>query len=137
MMWPKRPPDFVIGDDYLCRWWLIPRNRWLNIYLHHIKQSDDDRALHDHPWANVSIILKGSYREQTPSGIFFRPRWSVIFRRATTRHRLLIKNGYTAWTLFITGPKIREWGFWCPQGFVPWRKFTDIDGKRTGPGCGD
>jgi len=33
-----RKPDFVIGRagaPYLERWWVIPRNRWFNIYLHH------------------------------------------------------------------------------------------------------
>lgn len=58
-----RAPDFVIGrtgDPYMERWWLIPRNRFFNIYLHRFWRSDDDRALHDHPWVNLSILLKGS-----------------------------------------------------------------------------
>ena len=32
-----RKPDFVIGghdDPYMLRWWIIPRNRFFNIYLH-------------------------------------------------------------------------------------------------------
>ena len=41
-------------------------------------------------------------------------------------------------TLFITGPKIRDWGFWCDKGtrFVPWEKFTKngVPGER-GSGC--
>jgi hypothetical protein len=60
-----RDPDFVIGRagrPYLRRWWVIPRNRWFNIYLQEILQDDDDRALHDHPWVNCSIILRGSYQ---------------------------------------------------------------------------
>lgn len=42
-------PHFVIGSGespYLLRWFLIPRNTKLNIYLHKFLQSDDDRALH-------------------------------------------------------------------------------------------
>jgi hypothetical protein len=48
----SRPPDFVIGGDspYMLRWWIIPRNKFFNIYLHRFLRSDDDRALHDHPW---------------------------------------------------------------------------------------
>ena len=60
----RRPPDFIIGEPanpYLIRWWVIPRNRWFNIYLHEIRRSDDDRALHDHPWLNCSILLHGGY----------------------------------------------------------------------------
>ena len=58
-----RTPDLVIGgwdDPYLLRWWLIPRNRWFNVYLHLFLRSDDDRALHDHPWFNLSFLLEGA-----------------------------------------------------------------------------
>lgn len=150
--WLKRPPDFVIQDNYLLRWHIIPHNRWFNIYLHNIRRSDDDRALHDHPWYNVSIILKGGYWELTPEGKFYRCRWSITFRKATARHRLILSKvtiigaaiyGVTSyvedvWTLFITGPKIREWGFWCPKGFIHWKDFVDRSNKgEIGPGCGD
>ena len=65
-----RRPDFVIGAQspggaYMHRWYIIPRNRWFNIYLHHFIRSDEDEALHDHPWANCSILLRGSYIEHT------------------------------------------------------------------------
>ncbi len=144
-MWPKRPPDFIIQDNYLLRWHLIPRNRWFNIYLHNIRHSDDDRALHDHPWWNMSIILKGSYHEVRPStGIFkekaaYYTRGSVIFRKATQAHRLIINPiAGSAWTLFITGPKVREWGFHCPKGWVHWKKFVNMDNTgEIDPGCGD
>ena len=62
----RRPPDFVIGGSdrpYMHPWWLIPRNPWFNVYLHRIMRSDDDRALHDHPWVNCSVLLEGSYVE--------------------------------------------------------------------------
>ena len=48
-----REPDFVIGDNYLRRWWVIPRNEFCSVYLHEINASDDDRAFHDHPWENT------------------------------------------------------------------------------------
>ena len=141
-MWPKRPPDETIGgkqQPMMLRWYLIPHNRWFNIYLHNIRRSDDDRALHDHPWHNVSIILKGEYLEVHPAGVQYWPRWSIIFRKATARHRLILHERHKgAWTLFITGPKIREWGFWCPRGFVHWRNFVDMSNTgQEGPGCGD
>ena len=65
-----RPPDYLIGADgsvYLERWWLIPCNRIMNIYLHHFLRSDDYRALHDHPWCNLSLLLSGSYIEHLPA----------------------------------------------------------------------
>lgn len=40
-------------------------------------------------------------------------------------------------TLFITGPRVREWGFWCPKiGWRHWRVFTDPDNTgQIGRGC--
>jgi hypothetical protein len=73
-----RKPDLVIGGDanpYLRRWYVIPRNPVFNIYLHEIVRSDEDRALHCHPWINLSILLEGSYVEHTiRAGGIHRPR---------------------------------------------------------------
>ena len=134
----RRPPDFIIGragHAYMNRWWIIPRNRWFNIYLHEIVRDDDDRAMHDHPWANCSIILRGSYLEMTPKGEYVRKRGSIVFRRAIAIHRLVVLEG-PVWSLFITGPVIREWGFWCPQGWRHWKLFVDErDSGQVGRGC--
>lgn len=142
----KRKPDFIIGDNYLRRWWLIPRNRWFNVYLHEIIHDDDDRALHDHPWWNVSVLLRGAYREILPNNddriLAARPKsWALhwaprlAIRRPTDAHRIEILDG-PVWSLFITGPRIREWGFHCPQGFVGWEKFTKAgDYGQMGKGC--
>lgn len=136
-----REPDFVIGtadDPYLRRWWLIPRNRFFNIYLHQVLRNDDDRALHDHPWWNVSVILKSGYYEITPKGRFRRRCPGLVFRRATAAHRLELIDNKPAWSLFITGPKIREWGFLCPKGWRHWSEFTKPGNKgEVGIGCGE
>lgn len=139
-----RPPDFVVGAGspggaYLERWWIIPRNPVFNIYLHHFLRDDDDRALHDHPWASLSLMLVGVLFEQTDDGPTRRriTAGDIVFRRARFRHRLELGSG-RATTLFITGPRVRAWGFWCPQGFVPWRRFTAADRPGDiGPGCGE
>jgi hypothetical protein len=152
-----RDPDFYIGgkdNPYLLRWWIIPRNRFFNIYLHKFLRDDDDRALHDHPWASCSIILKGGYIEHQPEGVYVRKPGRIYFRRATQAHRIELHRGYwcswcanvwhpdssepgrPAWTLFITGPKIREWGFHCPEKWVHWRDFTTgQNGELVGKGC--
>jgi len=133
-----RAPDFVIGDDYLRRWWVIPRNEGCNVYLHEIMRSDDDRALHDHPWDNTSHILFGGYIEHTPDGQFMRQAGDVIQRPATALHRLEALPGINCVSLFITGPKIRDWGFQCSQGWVRWQDFTNpTDSSQTGRGCGE
>lgn len=137
----RRPPDFIIGphsNPYLRRWWVIPRNKRANIYLHEILHSDDDRALHDHPWFNISIILRGEYWEHTPEGVFYRRAGSIVFRRAGASHRLEVRDGRPCWTLFLTGPVVREWGFHCPKGWRHWRDFVDErDTGAVGRGCGE
>jgi hypothetical protein len=137
----EREPDFVIGpkdDPYLRRWWIIPRNEGCNVYLHEILRSDDDRALHDHPWANTSMLLDGRYVEHTGGGSVLREAGSIVSRQASDSHRLEILPGERAVSLFMTGPKVREWGFWCPNGWVHWRDFTAGDnGELVGRGCGE
>jgi hypothetical protein len=125
----KRPPDFIIHpeQDYLRRWYVIPKNRFLNFYLHRVNASDDDRALHDHPWSSCSIILSGTYREITPTETFIRPKGKITFRSGSAMHRLEVVSG-PVWTLFITGPKYREWGFDDPaEGWVHHLDYLDED----------
>jgi hypothetical protein len=112
------------------RWWLMRTRKFGCIYLHKFLHSDDDRALHDHPWVNRSILLQGSYIEHTPDGSFLRKQGFCYFRRSTARHRVELltdEDGKpkSVRALFITGPVVRSWGFWCPKGFVPWREFVD------------
>lgn len=134
----SRQPDFIIGDNYLRRWWVIPRNAYVNVYLHHILHSDDDRALHDHPWDNMSFVLHGDYLEHTPTGVIRRREGDVVSRKATDAHRLEIADGnnFGALSLFVTGPKLREWGFHCPNGWRHWTQFVNPnDVGQSGPGC--
>lgn len=180
----RRKPDQVIGDatrPYLHRWYLTPwrnayedipeesRTRWQrfvgrlpNVYLHCIMRSDDDRALHDHPWHWASFILAGSYVEVSHAPLqvsrlslrgadamtvdvgtkhlTLSRRYSagaLRFNRATFAHRLVINDSDYAWTLLFAGPRFRHWGFLCPSGWVHWKNFTDpaTKGSTVGKGC--
>lgn len=144
-----RKPDFIIGPDhdpYLLRWWIIPRNKWVNIYLHKFMRSDDDRALHDHPWVNCSILLRGSYFEHLLGGSVklrkpWRPWafWRLPMRYPTSAHRVELIDGKPVWTIFLTGPRVRTWGFLCPKGWIPWTQFVEDrpGGNEIGRGCED
>ncbi len=144
----KRKPDVVIGSllrPYLKRWHLIPRNPAFNIYLHQFLRSDDDRALHDHPWVNLSILLHGTYTEHTiaAGGIHertVRRTGDLKLRGALDAHRIELTDG-PCWTLFLTGPRWRIWGFHCAEaGWVPWKQFTrELPGgvSEVGAGCGE
>jgi hypothetical protein len=155
----SRPHDFAVtGDegDYLRRWFLTlwsryargtpPANLWQalkrklpNIYVHLFLRSDDDRALHDHPWWNLSLLIHGSYIEHTiaAGGINHRQEYSAghtKLRPPGAAHRIEIQS--PCWTIFITGPSIREWGFHCPQGWRHWKEFVDRrDSGKIGRGC--
>lgn len=148
----RRVPDFIIGgeaDPYMRRWWLVRRNRLANVYLHNMLRDDDDRALHDHPWPNVSIILRGGYTEIVPAfplhwergdrrtNAISRRAGEVIVRGARSPHRLALIDGEPCWSLFLTGPRLRAWGFWCEHGWRHWREFTDpaTAGATIGRGC--
>lgn len=142
-------PHFVIGspaDPYMLRWYVVPRNPFLNVYLHKFLRSDDDRAKHDHPWWFVSLLISGGYIEHLErDGVtqtIYRGSPSIAFRRATDRHIVELyedfdgEGPFPCWTIVITGPRIREWGFWCPNGFVPWQEFVDgRDHGQVGKGC--
>ena len=97
-----------------------------NIMLHHIVLSDQD-GMHDHPWWYFTLILKGGYIEETPDGTFWRGPGHFRISRPTSLHKLTLRDTVTdhgAWTLFIKGPKVRDWGFIRPDGLWEyWRTY--------------
>lgn len=115
----------IIGLNYMTRWHIIPRNRFFNIYLHRI-EGDDGRDMHDHPWWSMSFLLRGQLVEEyidrsfadPGRGYLVRliPRLLPVVRSATFAHRLEVWDG-PVWTLFITGPVRRKWGFYTRTGF--------------------
>jgi hypothetical protein len=131
-----RKPDEVIGENYMSRWHLRRKAGHHNLYLHRYDGSDDDRALHDHPWRSIGVVIWGDISEVTLSGE--KRLWPLVpkFRSARYSHRLHL-NSRTAFTLFFTFPKEREWGFLCPNGWVHWKEFTDSSGQKKGAGCPD
>lgn len=133
-----QPHQVIAVNDgpYLLRWFLVPPNRYCQVYLHRFIGSDEP-TIHDHPWDFLTIILGGRYFEEVPDAP---GRWrtpgNIGFRRATHRHRVVLardgrESEKPCTTLVVTGPWLRPWGFWCePERFIPWREF--------GPGgCGD
>lgn len=134
----SRPADVVIGRgtgtngrDYVQRWHVVPHNSISNVYLHLFGRSDEDRALHDHPWNNTSFIIKGRYREHLATGQhMLRVAGDFIRREAKEAHRVELIHDEPVVSLFVTGPKIREWGFECPGG---WRHWLDFEASG---GCG-
>ena len=41
-------------------------------------------------------------------------------------------------TVFVFFRNVREWGFHCPRGWVPWQQFVASDNPGAiGTGCGE
>lgn len=143
-----RAPDLIIGpkdNPYIHRWHLWRWRGW-QLSLHKIFRSDDDRALHDHTANNVSFILKGWYSDITGRRGAYKVkhcrRFSLIFRKAETPHRIFVHTAAPVWTLWLRGPPRREWGFHCPQGWRHWKQFVASQDysqpgsvSEAGPGC--
>jgi hypothetical protein len=136
---PCRIIDGEHGEPYLERYYLggldwIGLTGW-HAYIHHFVDSDPDRGLHDHPWRHaVSLVLTGGYDElrfadgsssaepmdtagQQP---ILRRRirpWRINRLRGNDYHRILLRDGRPAWTLFLHGPRVKGWGFQRGQQF--------------------
>ncbi|MCP5137382.1 MAG: hypothetical protein H6981_11350 [Gammaproteobacteria bacterium] len=118
----NRPCRLITIDEkpYLERYFLA-RFWGLTIYLHRFVSSDDERAVHDHPWSwSAALILAGGYREERLKHFDPETGWASQWRRLfpgrinwiNTRafHRITAPKPNT-WTLFIHGPRVKSWGF--------------------------
>jgi hypothetical protein len=129
------------GDPYLTRVLLtralgIGRRLGFGVFLHHFHRPDQDRWPHNHPWKwGVSIILSGSYDETRLRGISVERETGQSFQVTTSKrvrwfnrlsgtdyHKVEHLHG-DVWTLFITGPRVQDWGFLVEDRHVPWRDY--------------
>lgn len=131
-------------DPYLHRWYVL-RTKRVGLFIHKFVRSDEDRALHDHPWSFLVIPLWGGYiehsdrepnaderlsylrhgtsLERVPVRRRVRPIISARYRDVTYRHRVELIESRPSWSLFFRFTKVREWGFWPKEGFVLWNKW--------------
>jgi hypothetical protein len=117
--------------------------------VHHFFRSDEDRELHDHPWAFVTFILSGGYTEQIPvrpvrkilldpnvgheagwtvgdtERVWRRPG-SLLYRPARWAHRVEIAAGKDAWTLIWMFARTRPWGFFLRSGWLVQERYHAI-----------
>jgi len=121
----SRPDDDSDGE--LHRWRFRLWSKGPGIMIHRHNDPDPGRALHDHPWWFISLILRGGYEEEHADirlahlgGI---PRqWrrgSIHMMRLGKAHRITRLLRAPTWTLIIHGSVKRKWGFYPLEGFVP------------------
>lgn len=140
----ERDPNQIIarnGDTYLNRWMLgrkmqVPKyenpydfvryglmsSEIENIYIHQFVRGDREDP-HCHPWPNISIIIDGYYTEHIYDidsnfieSIHAMPG-DIIFRQANAVHAIVDASPYCT-TLFISGPKEKDWGFYKDGQFI-------------------
>lgn len=129
----SRKPDLTVkvGDQiYLERYWLIPRNKWFNIYLHKISMSDEP-TLHNHPWASLSYVLKGEFFEHLMKGSRICNQGKFYYRSKDLFHSLGLMDNKPAWTLFMTGPVRQSWGFLSEHGWIHSKTYKGRKGVTT------
>jgi len=127
--------DRVQNEPYLERYYLFLRERErfpFNVFLHKFLKSDPD-DVHDHPWPYATLILKGGYWEWIPhfdtvgrkTGEYQVWRGPGHFRvsKANSFHRIELDPDITAWTLFMPGPKQRDWGFLVKNQWIQWEQY--------------
>lgn len=126
---PSSSPKFIIKLNerlglptcpYLIRWRF--ESPWFSVRLHHWLAPDDDRAKHDHPWSFTTFVLKGGYVDSSSDGQHHLRAPAICHRAATHRHTVFPDPG-GCWTVIVTGPKVRKWGFWVKGKFVKMNKY--------------
>lgn len=130
--------------DYLIRWNIIgigTDSCIFSIKLHKILVSDD-ACMHDHPWAFLTIILKGGYKEyfvpfkrvedittakwdEKSQQLFltkFQKPGSILYRPSNWIHKIELDK--PAWTLVFTFREKKKWGFFTKKGWLPWYQYS-------------
>jgi hypothetical protein len=108
---------------YLDRWGI--ETRFGGVYLHKFTAPDPGLDMHDHPFVFWSFILKGGYTERVceswrKCGGHWRKweRWSWHRMDLDECHQI-VNVANPTWTLILRGPRVQQWGFYTPDGFVP------------------
>ena len=102
---------------YMDRW--IVLTPWGTLRLHHILRADIGDDPHDHPFDFASLILCGGYTEarrfNDVDQVCRFDAGDIVRRKTTDFHRLISVDPGT-WTLVLSGPKVKPWGFKMPDG---------------------
>ncbi len=137
---------------YLLRHYIqrhLDDHPWVpGLYLHCFVSSDDPHILHNHPFKwSLSLILTGGYEEErmeeewigspySQPHVTVRRRkvrpFTLNFIRANDFHRVDLAKT-KAWTLFLAGPRVQDWGFLDPGTgrYTPWRQYVRERGETT------
>ena len=117
--------DSIIDGGYRLDRYHLVESAAVSIRFHHVV-TPDRGELHDHPWDYVTTLVAGCYLEITEEGSELYRAPATLIRSAEHAHRLELPEG-PCWSLIVTGPARRRWGFHTAAGWVAWR------GHERGP----
>lgn len=131
-------PDATDPSQIYLRRWNVITTPWFSLKVHNIRLPDGDRALHCHPWAFGTLILKGGYLEELPidpnqrQGVW---RTRLVRRNRFSWHRLSAEGLHRihevepdTWTFVISTGTQRQWGFAPRAGeWYPYYRYLGIE----------
>lgn len=114
---PGRKRGVHLGNPLFTQWPIASGNG-LELRLHCFHRDDPD-ACHNHAWEWSSLILEGGYWDiGADGGMQWREPGELLREDGSRFHKIALRDGREAWSLFLRGPDIREWGFAGPGGNV-------------------
>ena len=116
------------GDIHFKRWQIL-KTRWGSIWLHAIYKADQDKYLHNHPWDFTSVVLKGSYYEQTSLGNKKQYPGKINVRDGSEYHKILELESEVVYTLFFVSEPKRQWGYRVRGEFIDHETYRELKNK--------
>ncbi len=142
----------IDGKPYLTRFYLNGKvntreqGEGPQFYLHHFHKSDQGTELHNHPYSGTSLMLAGGYTEERmtqldPEGTAFTEVQPRTYLPGDTNeigladfHRTdLLDKRMGAWTIFVTGERVKSWGF-INRDTLDYFPYMTKEEKRLGSG---
>lgn len=96
------------GELHFKRFAIIETAR-LSLYIHTILLADEDLHLHSHPWNFISLILKGSYLEETPFGWNEKKFLTLSTMGRNQVHKIERITKGSVFSLFLTYGEHKPW----------------------------
>jgi hypothetical protein len=115
-------PDYDNPEKLYMTRWVLVQTRWFSVYVHRFGTADPRPTLHDHPYSFVSFVIRGGYYEQFGYyGVRTRRGPERLVRRINVKraeafHVITKLLRVPTWTLVLTGPRRRGWGYLDPGG---------------------
>ena len=116
------------GDVHFKRWQIL-KTPFGSIWLHAIHKADTDKHLHNHPWDFISVVLRGSYYEQTPLGNKRQHPGKINIRSGEGYHKILEVESEVVYTLFFATKPKRQWGYRVAGKFIDHLTYRDMKNK--------